>query len=56
MLGVSPDYPVHVRREVLEKIDGPMLQHGLKEMHGAKIALPGVEGPVAGTGAAGSEV
>ena len=40
MLGVSPDYLVHVRRDVLEEIDGPMLRHGLKEMHGAKIALP----------------
>jgi len=40
VLGVSPDYLVLVRRDVLEEIDGPMLRHGLKEMHGAKIALP----------------
>lgn len=40
VLGVSPDYEVHVRDDILDEIDGPMLQHGLKEMHGARITVP----------------
>lgn len=28
ILGVTPDYRVQVRRDVLEEIDGPMLKHG----------------------------
>ena len=30
MISVNPDYIIHVRRDVLEEEDGPMLQHGLK--------------------------
>jgi putative restriction endonuclease len=40
MLGVSPEYRVAINREVLEEIDGPMLRHGLQEMHGRQIVLP----------------
>ena len=40
ILGVAPDYRIHIRRDVLEERDGPMLQHGLKEMHGGLILLP----------------
>lgn len=40
ILGVSPDYLVHVRRDVLEEHDGPMLRHGLQEMEGQRILLP----------------
>lgn len=40
MLGVSPDYQVAINREVLEEIDGPMLRHGIQEMHGRTIGLP----------------
>jgi len=40
MLGVSPDYRVSINREVLEEVDGPMLRHGLQEMHGRTITLP----------------
>lgn len=40
MLGVSPDYQVAINRDVLEEIDGPMLRHGLQEMHGRTITLP----------------
>lgn len=39
-LGITPAYKVQVRKELLEEIDGPMLQHGIKEMHGTKIILP----------------
>ncbi len=40
MLGVDPDYRVHIRRDVLEEHDGPMLLHGLQELHGAALTLP----------------
>jgi putative restriction endonuclease len=40
ILGLSPDYIVHVRRDVLEEHDGPILQHGLKDLNGAKLLLP----------------
>jgi putative restriction endonuclease len=40
ILGVDPDYLVHVRRDVLEEHDGPMLRHGLQKMEGHRILLP----------------
>jgi len=40
IVGISPDYVVHIRKDVLEEIDGPMLKHGLQEMAGAKLFLP----------------
>ncbi len=40
VLGISPDYRVVIRRDVLEEIDGPMLKHGLVELHGQPIVLP----------------
>jgi putative restriction endonuclease len=41
MLGVTPDYEVTIALDLLEEIDGPMLKHGLQEMHGAQLHLPG---------------
>jgi putative restriction endonuclease len=40
ILDVAPDYMVHIRRDVLEEHDGPMLLHGLQELHGQPITLP----------------
>ncbi|WP_199422490.1 HNH endonuclease [Actinotalea solisilvae] len=40
ILGVTPDYRVQVRSDVLEEIDGPMLKHGIQEMHGRELTLP----------------
>ena len=40
ILGISPDYIVEVRNDVLEEDDGPMLTHGLKGLHKSKIILP----------------
>ncbi|GMA34519.1 HNH endonuclease [Demequina litorisediminis] len=39
-LGVSADYRIHINAALLEEIDGPMLKHGLQEMHGTRITLP----------------
>lgn len=43
ILGVAPDYVVHIRQDVLDEHDGPMLQHGLQELHGMPITLPRAE-------------
>jgi putative restriction endonuclease len=40
MLGVSPDHEIQIREDVLLEHDGPMLVHGLQELHGQKIQLP----------------
>lgn len=39
-LGITPKHIVHVNRKLLDEIDGPMLKHGLQEMHGTTIAVP----------------
>lgn len=39
-LGVSPDYQVQIAQRLLDETDGPMLKHGLQEMHGRQLALP----------------
>jgi len=40
IIGVAPDYSVHVRRDVLEESDGPVLRYGLQQMHGGVLTLP----------------
>jgi putative restriction endonuclease len=40
MLAVTPDYQVRIALDLLEEIDGPMLKHGLQEMHGRALSLP----------------
>jgi putative restriction endonuclease len=40
LMGISPDGKVAINRELLEEVDGPMLQHGLQAMHGRSITVP----------------
>jgi putative restriction endonuclease len=40
LFGVRPDYSVEVRRDVLKEKDGPMLKHGLQEIHNSMIQVP----------------
>jgi putative restriction endonuclease len=40
IIGVRPDHVAEVRADVLAEIDGPMLRHGLQELHGVTIHLP----------------
>jgi len=41
LIGIRPDrLTVEVRPDVRRHTDGPMLLHGLQEMHGVKLALP----------------
>jgi putative restriction endonuclease len=38
--GIRPDYSIEVRRDILEEKDGPMLKHGLQEIHDTRIHVP----------------
>ncbi len=40
IVGVRPDYVVEVRGDVLREVDGPMLRHGLQDVHGWNLGLP----------------
>jgi putative restriction endonuclease len=40
LMGIRPDNVVEINRELLAERDGPMLKHGLQEMHGSTITLP----------------
>ena len=37
IIGISPDYKIHVRESVLATFDGPTLQHSIKEMNGKSL-------------------
>jgi putative restriction endonuclease len=39
-IGIDPDYRVKVREDILLETDGPMLLHGLQQLHDRKIELP----------------
>ena len=40
IVGVRPDYVVEVRADVLLEVDGPMLKHGIQDVHGWRLELP----------------
>lgn len=40
LLGIDPNFVVHIDEELLIEIDGPMLQHGLKDMHLSTMNVP----------------
>lgn len=40
IVGVAPDHRIHLRADILSEIDGPMLRHGLQELHGQHISPP----------------
>jgi putative restriction endonuclease len=39
-MGISPDYVVHINTDLLLETDGPMLRHGIQEMHGRALTTP----------------
>jgi putative restriction endonuclease len=39
-LTVTPEYRIEIRPDILKERDGPMLLHGLKELHGQRIITP----------------
>jgi len=40
IIGIDPDARVHVREDILQEKDGPMLRHGLQEVAGSRLILP----------------
>ena len=40
LVGVHPDYVIHVRPDILYEIDGPMLMHELQGLQGQRILVP----------------
>ena len=40
IIGISSDYVVKVREDVLQEVDGPMLKHGLVEMQNRELWIP----------------
>jgi putative restriction endonuclease len=39
ILGIRPDLTVHIRADVLDEVDGPMLRHGLQEYHDRRLLV-----------------
>lgn len=39
ILGIRPDLVVQIRADLLEEIDGPMLEHGLKDRHNQRLMV-----------------
>jgi putative restriction endonuclease len=40
IVGIDAEYIVHVREDILAEKDGPMLEHGIKEMDKGKLWVP----------------
>ena len=40
IVGIDPEYKVHVRPDILAETDGPMLEHGIKGMDKSKLWVP----------------
>jgi len=40
IVGIDPDYKVHIREDILQEVDGPMLEHGIKEMNMRSLWIP----------------
>jgi putative restriction endonuclease len=39
LIGVTPDYVIQVRADILEEEDGPVLKHGLVGLHNGDLTL-----------------
>lgn len=40
LMSITPDYEIRIDAQLLDEVDGPMLRHGLQDMHGRMIRLP----------------
>jgi len=40
VMGITPDFQVQVRRDIMLENDGPMLKNGIQAMHGTLISTP----------------
>lgn len=41
IIGITPDYDIVVRQDILEEVDGPMLKYGLQSLNNSRLILPG---------------
>lgn len=39
IVGVRPDGVIEIRHDILEEVDGPMLRHGLQDLHGHPLQV-----------------
>ena len=39
ILGIRPDLSVHIRRDILDETDGPMLRFGLQDLHNHRLEV-----------------
>lgn len=39
ILGISPELTIHIRADILDEIDGPLLEYGIKGLHGQKVSV-----------------
>ena len=44
IVGIDSNYTVHVRQDILSETDGPMLEHGIKEMDKTRLWVPAAPG------------
>jgi len=40
IIGITPDFTIKVREDILEETDGPMLKYGIQSLESKKIILP----------------
>jgi putative restriction endonuclease len=40
LIGIDPDYTIHISPQLLSMNDGPMFEQGLKALNGARLRLP----------------
>ncbi len=40
IIGITSDYQIKVREDILEEIDGPMLKYGIQALEGKRLILP----------------
>lgn len=40
IIGISPDYEINVREDILKEIDGPMLKYGIQNLNKQNLILP----------------
>ena len=40
LIGITPDFEVRIAPQIRAETDGPVLEHGLKRLHGSRLQLP----------------
>lgn len=40
IVGIDADYTVHIRQDIMSENNGPMLEHGIKDMENTKLWVP----------------